>query len=292
MVNWRAEYPFHDRFQNIDGKKYHYVEVGEGEQTVVCVHGNPTWSFYYRSLLTGLKNEARVLAVDHIGCGLSEKPRDYPYTLRQHTDNLIAWLDAMDLRRVVMVVHDWGGAIGLGAAVARPDRVSKLLILNTAAFPPPYIPWRIAACRFPILGSIGIRYFNVFARAATRMTLHRLASLSPTAKAGLLAPYSSIEHRTAIDAFVQDIPMKRSHPTYATLEQLEKDLPKLAHLPIRLVWGMQDWCFRPECLTRFQKYFPQASVRKLEDVGHYVMEEAPSEVLEEMRLLLQQTGTA
>ncbi len=287
LSTWRSEYPFIDRFASIDGRKYHYIDEGEGEQPIVCVHGNPTWSFYYRRLVAGLRSEARVLAVDHIGCGLSEKPRDYPYNLAQHTANLVEWLDKLDIQNGLLVVHDWGGAIGLGAAVARPDRIAKLLILNTAAFPPPYVPLRIAALRFPWMGSFAIRYLNGFAWPATFMTMHR-HRLSENAKSGLLAPYLSAETRWAIDGFVKDIPLSRSHPTYQVLQTLESRLATLADKPTRIVWGMKDWCFRPQCKDRLLEHLPNASQRLLQDVGHYVMEDAPDEVLEETRLLLHQ----
>ncbi len=192
----------------------------------------------------------------------------------------------MDLRNVVMVVHDWGGAIGLGAAVARPDRIAKLLILNTAAFPPPYIPLRIAACRFPLLGSWAIRYLNAFAGAATWMAIDRLPRLSEAARQGLLYPYRSPTDRVAIDGFVRDIPFTRRHANYTVLENLERELAILQSRPTSLVWGMKDWCFRPECLHRLRSHFPAAHVRELSDVGHYVMEEASTEVGDELARLL------
>jgi pimeloyl-ACP methyl ester carboxylesterase len=276
---WRALYPFESRYVTIDGHPYHYVEQGSGPRVVVCVHGNPTWSFYYRRLLTDLPSGYRVLAVDHLGCGLSAKPSDYRYRLEDHTANLVAWLDQLELEQVMLVVHDWGGAIGLGAAVQRPERVGRLVVLNTAAFPPPYVPWRIAACRLPLIGSWAIRYANVFALAATRMALSRLPRLDPAVKAGLLAPYGSPAERIGIDHFVRDIPLSRRHPTYRTLERLEGELERLAALPCQLVWGMRDWCFRPNCLERFERLWPRCVVQRLSDVGHYVMEEAPQEVL-------------
>ncbi len=228
----------------------------------------------------------RCLAIDHIGCGLSDKPIDYDYCLAQHTTNLVEWMDRLELKNIVLVVHDWGGAIGLGAAVARPDRVAKLLILNTAAFPPPFVPLRIAACRIPWLGSAAIRYFNAFAGMATWMAIDRLPRLSQAARDGLLYPYDSPVHRVAIDRFVQDIPMSKSHQTYSVLEQLERQLNTIANKPTRFVWGMKDWCFRPECLDRLRIAFPDASVRELSDVGHYVMEEANVEVIEDLEKLL------
>jgi haloalkane dehalogenase len=286
VSSWRVHYPFASHFRTIDGLQYHYLDEGQGDQPIVCVHGNPTWSFYYRRILHDLRDQQRVLAVDHIGCGLSEKPVAYNYTLAQHTPNLVQWLDHLDLHQVLMIVHDWGGAIGLGAALQRPERVGKLLLLNTGAFPPPYVPLRIAACRLPWLGSWAIRHLNAFAYPATFMAIDRLKRLAPEAKAGLLAPYDSPGHRVAIDAFVRDIPLGRTHPTYRTLEELESKLPELSRLPIRIVWGMKDWCFRPECLDRFLRAWPDAHVQRLDDVGHYVMEEAPQEVVDQVRQLL------
>jgi haloalkane dehalogenase len=256
------------------------------EPCIVAVHGNPTWSFYYRSIIREFSQTHRVLSVDHIGCGLSDKPQRYDYCLAQHTDNLVRWIDALDLDRIVMVVHDWGGAIGLGAAIKRLDRIAGLVVLNTGAFPPPYVPLRIAACRLPILGSFAMRYLNAFAKAATRMAIDRLDRLDPSVQAGLLAPYDSPANRVGIDRFVQDIPLSPRHRTYRVLSELEQDLPKLGHLPIRLVWGMKDWCFRPECLRRLEAVWPQAISHELSDVGHYVMEEAPDEVLGVLRKLV------
>jgi pimeloyl-ACP methyl ester carboxylesterase len=305
-ADWRSEYPFDSRFLEFpcvgpeshggpNPLRMHYVDEGpklgdadsSNRSTILCVHGNPTWSFYYRSIVSRFRSSHRVVAVDHIGCGLSDKPQQYRYTLAQHTENLIALIDELDLQNITLVVHDWGGAIGLGAAVQRPDRFRKMMILNTGAFPPTYIPRRIAACRIPILGSLAIRYGNLFARTAIYMAIDRLPKLSDHARQGLLAPYDSPAHRVAIDSFVRDIPMSPSHPTWRVLEKLEQDLPMLRELPIRFVWGMRDWCFRPECMERMNRCWPNATRLELSDVGHYVMEEAPSEVLSELAKLLE-----
>ena len=288
--SWRIEYPFAQHFLELaPDVRIHYIDEGPKDNaasTILCVHGNPTWSFYYRSILSRFRNTHRVVALDHVGCGLSDKPQQYPYTLSQHTSNLIRLIDELDLQNITLVVHDWGGAIGLGAAVERTERFRSLLILNTAAFPPPYIPRRIAACRIPLLGSWAIRHANVFARAAITMAIDRLPKLSSNARDGLLAPYDSPHNRIAIDGFVKDIPMSPRHPTWNVLMRLESNLSKLSGLPIRFVWGMRDWCFRPECMERMNLAWPNATRRELMDVGHYVMEEASSEVLEELQKLV------
>ena len=293
---WRVEYPFVSRFLELEpGVRMHYIDEGpkkDSAETILCVHGNPTWSFYFRSIVSRFSEPCRVVAVDHIGCGLSDKPQRYRYSLAQHTANLVRLIDELNLQNVTMVVHDWGGAIGLGAAVEQTDRFRSLMVLNTAAFPPPYIPRRISACRIPYFGSWAIRHLNAFARAASVMAIDRLPKLSNNARDGLLAPYDSPRNRVAIDGFVQDIPMSPKHPTWNVLTQLERDLPKLSGLPIRFVWGMRDWCFRPECMERMNLAWPNATRRELSDVGHYVMEEAPTEVLDELEKLVHGPSSA
>ncbi|QEG40670.1 alpha/beta fold hydrolase [Roseimaritima ulvae] len=290
-ASWRDEYRFASQWIDLDGHRYHYLDEGAGPQTVLAVHGNPTWSFYYRALAGELPVEqngragCRVVVPDHIGCGLSDKPQNYRYTLAQHRDNLLHLIDELDLRNITLVVHDWGGAIGLSAAIEQPQRFASLVILNTGAFPPPYIPRRISACRIPLAGTLAVRGGNAFSRAAITMAVAK-QPLAPKAAAGLLAPYGNWHDRVAVNAFVKDIPMQPSHPTYATLQSLEQRLPTLSHLPTRFVWGMKDWCFRPECLYRLQKVFTDQQTVELSDVGHYVMEEAPGEVIQAVRSVM------
>lgn len=286
---WRALYPFVSRELELDGVRMHYVDEGAG-RPLVMVHGNPTWSFYYRRLITHFRTQYRVVAIDHIGCGLSDKPESYPYTLQQHTKNLVTVLDRLALSDATLVVHDWGGAIGLGAAVARPERFRSLVLFNTGAFPPPYIPWRIRACRMPGLGRWGVRQLNLFARAALWMAVAKPERMTAEVQAGLLAPYDSWEHRVAIERFVQDIPSSPRHPTWATLEALERALPTLASRPCQMIWGMRDWCFRPDCLERLLQSFPQAEAHRFADASHYVVEDAYEMIIPLMESFLTRTA--
>ncbi|MDG2224353.1 MAG: alpha/beta fold hydrolase [Rubripirellula sp.] len=274
-------FPYPSQERLVGTHRQRYVDVGSGERTLLCVHGNPTWSFYYRSIVERFSDRYRVIAVDHLGCGRSDKPpRDqFPYTLAAHRDNLVELLDQLDLQKVTLIAHDWGGAIGLATLLERRSQFERIVLLNTGAFPPPYLPWRIAACRIPGLGPLAVRGFNAFARAAITMAMSR-NRLDPQAAAGLLQPYDNWANRVAIDAFVRDIPMRPSHPTYATLAQLESQLTELSAMPAALIWGMKDWCFRPECLRRFEQHWPEAKVIEIEDAGHYVIEDANAEVLD------------
>ncbi len=287
--DWQALYPFRPHELDVGGLRYHYVDEGDGAP-VLMVHGNPTWSFYWRELIEGLSGQCRVVAPDHIGCGLSEKPApgEYPFTLRRRIDDLSALIQSLDLREITLVAHDWGGAIGLGAAVAMPERFARLVLLNTAAFPSRRCPWRIRVCRTPVLGRLAVQGLNLFARSAVRMALHRPQRLSRAARAGLLAPYDSWRHRTAVYEFIRDIPLKPSHPGYATLASIGARLDSLASLPVLLIWGMRDWCFTPHFLDRFGEFFPAARVVQIEDAGHYVVEEAADRILSSLREFLNQ----
>ena len=178
-----------------------------------------------------------------------------------------------------------GRAIGLTSLVERLERFKRIVLLNTAAFPPPYVPLRIAACRLPVVGTPAVRGLNLFARAAITMAMSR-NRMSDDVAAGLLAPYDNWNNRVAIDAFVRDIPLTSNHPTHETLRKLESDLKRLQHLPQLLVWGMKDWCFRPECLRRFQEIWPDAKSVEIADAGHYVLEDAAGETLDAIEQFL------
>ena len=249
---------------------------------MLMVHGNPTWSFYWRNLAVGLRDDYRVVVPDHIGCGLSDKPQRYNYTLAQHIDNLVSLWDHLDLDDVTVVVHDWGGPIGIGAALQRAERVRRLVIFNTALFPPPYIPLRIRVCRMPLLGTLAMRGMNLFARAAIGMAPGKDFPLDDVTAAGLLAPYDSWANRIGIDRFVHDIPSTSRHKCWDTLANIESQLCR-HDWPTKIIWGMQDWCFREQCLIRIHQHFPHAEIHRFDDAGHYVIEDKHEEIIPLMR---------
>jgi len=276
--DWRSLYPFLPRELEIGGHRYHYVDEGQGD-VLLLVHGNPTWSFYWRNLITKLSVKYRVIAVDHIGCGLSDKPRNYPYTLAQHVANLGRLVEELNLENITLLAHDWGGAIGTGAALAHRERFRRFVMFNTAAFHSVRMPWRIRVCRTPLLGKLAVQGLNAFARAAITMAVEHHDRMSPEVKAGLLAPYDSWGHRQAIYRFVEDIPMSPRHPSYQTLFGIERGLPSLAEHPWMFIWGMRDWCFSPHFLERFLDFIPQGEVHKFDDAGHYVIEDAHERIV-------------
>lgn len=276
--SWRALYPFASQTLEFDGQAYHYLDEGSGEP-LLMVHGNPTWSFYWRQLVQAFRPRYRCVVPDHIGCGLSSKPQQYNYTLSQHVANLCRLIETLDLRNITLLAHDWGGAIGMGAAVAMPERFARFALFNTGAFRSRRMPWRIAAGRIPVVGQLAIRGLNAFARAALSMATCRCGGLNADVAQGLIAPYDSWAHRVAVHQFVIDIPMHERHRSYATLLQIEQGLSQFRQHPVLLAWGMRDWCFTPAFLHRFVEFFPSAEVLELPEAGHYVIEDAPDEVI-------------
>lgn len=291
--DWKALYPFESHYVEIEGLRYHYLDEGEGP-VLLMSHGNPTWSFFFRELVKAFSPRYRVVVPDHIGCGLSEKPGEhaYPFTLARRIDDLGALIESLDLRDITLIAHDWGGAIGMGAAAAVPERFSRFVLMNTAAFRSERIPGRINVCRIPGLGRFCVQGMNLFVQAALRMASNRPGGLSPEVQAGLAAPYDSWKNRRAVFRFVLDIPMDERHASYKTLTDLEKALPALADRPTCFIWGMRDWCFPEEFLDRFLEIFPGATVHRIADAGHYLVEDAPEEVIEYIDRFLMKTNSS
>jgi len=270
-----AQYPFEPKFLAINGLRLAYLDQGQG-LPVVMVHGNPSWSYLYRNLVSHLQDRYRCIVPDHIGCGFSDKPQEYPYRLRNHQQNLEQLLDFLNIERCVLVVHDWGGAIGMGWAGTHAQRVAGVVVLNTAAFRSPLMPLRIAVCRWPILGEFLVRGLNGFAGAAIFMAVHKRMRLEVAR--GFLAPYDSWHSRIAVHRFVQDIPMRADHPSWSTLVAVEEGLTNLSEVPMMLCWGGEDFCFNDWFYQEWQRRFPRAEAHYFKQAGHYVLEDALDEI--------------
>ena len=284
VLPFSTEYPFQSNFLKVDGGVMHYLDEGPSASEadtspLLMVHGNPTWSFYYRKLVKEFSGKQRCVVPDHIGCGLSDKPQDWPYTLEKHISNLERLVLKLDLKNITLCVHDWGGAIGFGFASRHPDRIKRLVISNTAAFRSLRIPLRIAICKAPGIGSFLVRRFNAFAAMATKMAVHDKNGLNEIVRRGYLAPYDSYANRIATWQFVKDIPLHKEHQSYQTLATVEASLEKFAALPTCILWGEQDFCFTPHFRKKWQEHFPEAEVHAIEDAGHYVLEDAGERVV-------------
>jgi len=282
IPDWlRPLYPFTPKtFVTPHGARMSYLdEGGEGsEEAVLMLHGNPTWSFYYRELVGALAPDLRCVAPDHVGMGLSEKPRDYPYTLEARITDVDALVTRLGLQRIHLVVHDWGGAIGFGFASRYPQKIGRLVVLNTGAFPSPRIPARIGLCKTRFPGTVIVRGLNGFAGPATWMSMHR-RRLTRDERRAFLLPYDSWANRVAVDAFVKDIPMTPSHPSWGTLAATAAGLGHFAQNPAMIVWGGRDFCFDDRFYEEWRRRLPRAQTYHLEDAGHYVLADAGEEAV-------------
>lgn len=274
------DYPFTPQtWTTPRGARMSFVDEGpRTDSAVLMLHGNPTWSFYYRHLIKALSTRRRCVAPDHIGMGLSEKPAAYDYCLETRIADIEALVASLGLKQIDLVVHDWGGAIGFGFATRHPELIRRIVILNTAAYTIDRIPGRIAVCKAPVVGPVIVRGFNGFAGPATTMAMHRRA-LTADEKRGYLLPYDSWGHRVAVSAFVQDIPMKPSHRSWQTLKAVEHKLVNFDKLPVMIIWGGKDFCFDDVFLSRWRDFLPRAAVNVIADAGHYVLEDAREEVV-------------
>ena len=279
---FRDLYPFDSHFFNHRGFRYHYVDEGEGPP-VVMVHGNPTWSFYYRNLIKALRPTHRAIAIDHLGCGLSDKPSadQYSFRLSDRIDDLEFLIESLDLKEpLTLVVHDWGGAIGMGYAVRHPDRIARLVIMNTAAFglpPGKSFPWQLALARSPLIGGWMIPGLNAFARGATFMACEK--PMDPKVKRGFLAPYDSWQSRLATYKFVEDIPLGRGEPSFEILQEITAGVKQFGNTPTLVCWGLCDFVFDISFLNQWREELPQAEVHEFGDAGHYVLEDAGEQII-------------
>jgi pimeloyl-ACP methyl ester carboxylesterase len=280
----RALYPFAPKsFQTPHGARMSYLDEGpRSDEAVLMLHGNPTWSFFYRDLVKLVAPTMRCVVPDHIGMGLSEKPQDYSYRLATRIADVEALVASLGLKKVHLVVHDWGGAIGFGFATRHPEMIGRITILNTAAFVSDRIPGRIAICRARGIGEFLVRAFNAFAWPATWMSMHA-RKLKDDEASGFLFPYDSWASRIAVHRFVADIPLEKDHASRATLEEIERLLPLLADKGKLVVWGAWDFCFNDAFLDRWREIYPEAEICRLREAGHYVLEDGGAAAREKVR---------
>ena len=274
-------YPFEGTYLNLNGLRLHYLDEGRGAP-VVMVHGNPTWSIYYRNLILPLRDSFRTIVPDHMGCGLSDKPDDarYPYTLTQRIHDLETLLSHLGIHEnITLILHDWGGMIGMGYAVRHPQAIERIVLLNTSAFHKPAskpFPWLLWLCRNTGLGAFLVKKFNVFSRSAARMCCRRVP-MPQEIREAYIKPYR--QNSIATLRFVQDIPLRPGDPAYDTVSDIQNKLGLFRDRPVLICWGEKDFVFDRHFLNEWIRIFPQAQIHRFPDCGHYVLEDAAEEIV-------------
>jgi haloalkane dehalogenase len=292
------DYPFTPhRLEVRPGIALSYLDEGPRDgEVVVMLHGNPSWSYYWRHLVLGLRDRYRCIVPDHVGMGLSDKPDDardasprYDYTLRSRVEDLTALLEHLGITGpVTLAVHDWGGMIGLGWALSHMPQVRRLVVLNTATFPLPAakpMPRALAFGRDSALGALAIRGFNAFAAIASYLGVAR--RMPSAVRRAYVAPYDSWAHRIATLRFVQDIPLREGDPAWALVDEAGRRLHELADRPVFIGWGLRDFVFDRHCLDTFTTALPDAEVHAFEDADHYVLEDKHAVLVPMIRAFLE-----
>ncbi|MCL1079985.1 alpha/beta fold hydrolase [Parashewanella spongiae] len=281
--NMEALLPFKGQYFERNGLKQHYLNQGQGEP-VVMVHGNPSWCYYYRNLVEALQSDHQCIVPDHIGCGLSDKPddMDYDYTLENRINDLDALLDHLDIKEnITLVVHDWGGMIGMGYAARHPERIKRLVILNTAAFHLPQdkmLPIPLWICRNTLLGTLLVRGFNAFSSIASYVGVKR-KPMSKEVREAFVAPFNSWKNRISTLRFVQDIPLSPEDRNYQLVSDIASSLSQFSETPALVCWGLKDFVFDKYFLEQWKQRLPQAQFNEFADCGHYILEDASDEVI-------------
>ena len=293
-------YDFESHYQVVDGYRIHYVDEGKGE-TLLMVHGNPTWSYLYRHFIRDLRSDYRCLALDHLGFGYSDKPWLADYSMRAHIMRLKSFVDQLGLKDITFVGQDWGGIIGLGWAVYHKHLLKRLVILNTAGFAPDFrelakskgpVPWAFPmlwALKIPVLGELFVQGLNGFAKYLIPLATCHRERLTPEVMRGYLEPYPTWGSRRAHLKSVRQIPMLPSHPTWQLLRDIGKNLQGWA-VPTQIIWGTKDPVFVPWFAEKFEQMLPNhRPTLYLPDASHFLQDDTPGPIIAKIREFLSQS---
>jgi len=271
----RSEYPFTSKWSGVKDGRMHYVDEGAGPP-VLFVHGTPTWSFEYRHAIRATKSACRCIAPDHLGFGLSDRPRNAAYTPEAHAHRLREFVDGLGLDRFALVVHDYGGPIGLPLALA--GRVTRLVLLNTWMWP--FDDDKEMANRGRLVsGRLGrwmYRHLNASLRLLMPSAYAQRTRLTRTIHRQYMEPFRNPDDRVLV-LWPLAYALLGSSAFY---RELYSRIENLRGIPTSIIWGLRDTAFRPHLLERWKKELPNANVLALDNAGHWPHEEAPSEVAE------------
>lgn len=276
-----GQFPFAPHYRTVNDVRMHFVDEGRGEP-ILLLHGDPTWGFLYRHFIPRLARRYRCIAPDHMGMGKSETPAaPFPYRLSHHIANLEALLLQLDLRAVTLVLHDWGGPVGLGVAARHPDRVKRLVLMNTwaaAVWPGGALPRLIELIRSERGERFVLDRHGYLDPALLGLTFHR-ERLTPAVMAGYRAPFPTADSRRALLCWSRDIPVAPGDASYDEMQRVEAGLSAFERTPVLLAWGMRDPVLTPQVLRWWQDRFPRAVSREADEASHFLQEDAPEQVV-------------
>lgn len=270
-----SSYPFPSKVHTINGHRMHYIDVGSGP-TILFVHGTPTWSYLYRQQIAALSREYRCVAIDHIGFGMSDKPVDAPYTPEWHSRSLEQLVDTLGLKDFTLVVHDFGGPIGLSMAIRRPEWVSKVVLMNTFLWETASNPAALKVDRL-IRSPLG-RFLYLRMNASPKLLLKSAFAdkrkLSKALHRHYIHVFPNRDSRFGLLGLAENL-VGASDWYAAQWAQMDR----IADKPFCIVWGMKDKFITPDHLEKWEARLKSIeSVHRLSDVGHFVAEEGAAEL--------------
>lgn len=273
-------FPFAPHYHQVDDFAMHYVDEGSGEP-LVMLHGDPTWGYLFRNFIPPLSGRYRCIVPDHMGMGKSGTPPDPArYHLAQHVSNLESLLLALDLRDITLVLHDWGGPVGLGFATRHPERIKRLVLLNTWAF----AVWPCAMPRLTEIirserGESFVLKRNGYLEPALMGATEHPERLTQTVMGAYRAPFPTPASRIAMLCWSRDIPVQQGDASYAEMARIEQGLSRFAATPTLLIWGMKDLVLPPTGLHQWQARYPDATTHEIDDANHFLQEDAPERIV-------------
>ena len=273
----KSEYPFVSNYMDINGQKLHFIDEGQGE-TIMFVHGTPSWSFDFRNVIKQIKTDFRCIAIDHIGFGLSSKPEHYDYSTRNHSKTFERFVLEKELEDITLVVHDFGGPIGLNFAIQYPDKVKQIVVLNSWLWSsqgePDFVKFS-KMLKNPLIPFL-YRYLNFSPRFVLPSSFgaHKLPKrlLKQYTK-----PFADKTQRNGALAFAKSLLDDQDW-----FEELWGKRQVISNKPTLFIWGMKDPMIKPYYLDKFQTGFSNSRTVKLETCGHFPQEEQPEVVIKSL----------
>lgn len=276
----RNEYPFESHYLELASGKIHYVDEGQGDP-IVMVHGNPGWSFEFRNVIKELSKTYRCIAIDHIGFGLSDKPNEWDYLPKNHAKNFEIFMDSLQLENITLVVNDWGGPIGLSYAIKHPEKIKKIVILNTWMWSVEDDPYyrKFSKMMGGNIGRFMIKHFNIFGKVVVKKAVGDKKQLKKNIHRHYYEHLATKKDRKGCYTFPKEI-----IGSSIWLKELWAQKDKINSIPTTIIWGMKDIAFREQELNHWVKHWNNPKVIKLQKVGHFPQEEASEKVIQQLKM--------
>ncbi len=265
----RKLFPFQSRYFQVGPHRLHYIDEGRGP-LLLLMHSCPFWMFEFRTLIADLCRDHRVIALDQMGFGLSDKPRPFDYRIETHADHLERFTHELGLTDFTLIQHGRGAAVGMAVAVRHPDMIRGIVTLNAMSFSDYRLPLRLQLCRLKFIGAKLVMHLNIFRRD--------IRKLDPEIQMMYDYPFRNMLDQYSILRFIEDIPCAPEDASAQTMFEIESALWQLRDKPSCLIWAKKDWLYNMKNQKHWLQYFPRSERYVIDHAGRCITENAPEEV--------------